>query len=282
MVIEGQLNEPLSWRLNGRFALLRDVHRAQDFIASLMDSFVRRAESGELLRDYQGDGTDVLAYLAAMRFVGDRAKSFIARESKHGVKQMPGNDRAPGFSPIELMDDANELGVSTTSKNHAGETVGTPPLEIDWDPSTGINARIRMAVLQCWERLAASQLGLSMLEADLQSKVQPDGAEDPMAHLARRHREGRASISEKLRELQITIEQTAGMGLKRRELLSRQQTLLHADQLIQPLRAAAVQALLNIDSQSAAHQQISRYRRSMGDLFPSLRKQLTDAVGSSS
>lgn len=277
MLMHGSVGDP-SWALKTQYSMLGDVHRAQDFICDLLVDFHRRAESGTLLAGFKGGPDQVLAFLTAGTFVRHRALDFTARQARVGITGMPGGGTpTPIVHPLDA-EAASSIPEIASKGSCAGVDVMRYPIVISWETSRGIDARIRMAALQCWGRLAPDQEGLDLLEADLQEEVQAAEDLDPMTTLKRRLEGARIRIAKRLDSIDGKILATPRMHAPRRELLDAQRVALRAELLLMPLSRQDVQALLALPSPEAAYQQLSRYRRAFDVLFSSLKARLEEAV----
>ena len=153
------------------------------------------------------------------------------------------------------------------------------PIAIAWNAGSGVNARVRMAALQCWPRLAPDQDGRDRLEADLRDQVHPEEPDDEIQTLLGQHREARDRIADRLDSIDQEIQSAPGMHAPRRRELDDLRVRLQADLLLQPLNRGQVQQLLGLPSPEAAYQQLSRYRKAFGELFPALQERLERAGG---
>ena len=281
MLMHGSAGDP-AWSLKSRYWVLRDVHTAQDFVCDFLIDLHRKAASGTLLEHFEGSPEQVLSGLASSDFVLWRARDYVARHAKHGIIGMPdGGDtrsRVGPFDPAEA-DAAQERGSETPQ---VGVAVVNRPLEIAWDPSGGVDAKVRMAALQCWFRLSHRQRGRDQLESDLRDNISVAPSEDPLSSLAHRHETARERIFGQLEEIDQKILSAPRMHAPRRAELEAQRTKLEATFLLEPLDREDVQVLLSLKSSEAAYKQLSRYRKAFAELFPCLLELHETASGGSS
>lgn len=277
MIISGSPTDEGSWWLKSTFRMFPDTHSAQDFIAQFIDDLRRKAEAGTLLLNFNGNCDQVLSYLAARDTVRLRALSYTGREARLGVTGMPTDaERAPTVRTIELDDDAGVTGMmETRGAATPGGFIGPSiPIEIAWDPSRGVNAKVRMAALQCWPRLDPAQVGLERLREDLLASIHSESGQAPLAELDRRHLAAARRIRRRLGEIQEEILGAPGMHAPTRVERDERRVALEVDLLLMPLSRKDVQELLALQSEDAAYQQLSRYRRAFEDLFPALQDRL--------
>ena len=281
MLINGVPNDPGTWSLNQKYRMLVDTARAQDFIAELLVDYQRRAELGSLLADFEGPPEKILVYLAAPRIIRGRALDFIARNNQVGITGMPAAaDQGPRVRSIDAEEFDTHADPTDPELVPAG-TLDTSrlPIAIAWNPGSGVNARVRMAALQCWPRLAPDQDGRDRLEADLRDQVHPDEPNDEIETLLEHHRLARGWIADRLDSIDREIQSAPGMHAPRRQDLDGLRVRLQAELLLEPLTREQVQQLLGLPSPEAAYQQLSRYRKAFGELFPALQERLERAGG---
>ena len=281
MIINGVPNDPDTWSLNMHYRMLVDTARAQDFIADLLEDYRRRAELGSLLADFEGAPEKVLPYLAAPRIIRGRALDFIARNNRMGITGMPGSlENAPRVRLVEAEEFETHSAASATASPSFGSLDPTRlPIRITWDAETAIDARVRMAALQCWPRIDPDQEGRARLESDLRDRVSPEEPNDEIDTLLEHHRRARGRIVDRLQAIDAEIQSAPGMHAPRRRELDDQRVMLQADLLLQPLTREQVQQLLGLPSPDSAYQQLSRYRKAFGELFPTLRDTLERTGG---
>lgn len=281
MVINGSHNDPDGWTLSRQYGMLGDTSRAQDFISDLLEDYRRRAELGTLLAHFEGGPEKVLAYLAAPSIIRGRALDFTARNSRMGITGMPttgdavpqvrGIDSDPSESPRARIDER--------TVPRSGLDVAGLPIVIDWNIDSSIDARLRMAALQCWPRLASDQPGIERLESDLRERVHPEPPLDAIETLLEQHREARRRIVTRLVGIDREIQTEPGMHGPRRRNLDDERVKLQAALLLEPLTREQVQLLLGLPSPDSAYQQLSRYRKAFFDLFPRLHEHLEHVGG---
>ena len=283
MVINGSHNDPDSWSLSRHYGMLGDTSRAQDFISELLEDYRRRARLGTLLAHFEGGPEKVLAYLAAPSIIRGRALDFAARHSRLGITGMPGSgEEVPQVRAIDLNTTEHHRAQSDgrTSPVSAID-VSSLPISIDWDADSSIDARVRMAALQCWPRLATDQMGLDRLESDLKERIHPEQPLDEIETLDHQHQHARRRIAERLSGIDHEIQAAPRMHAPRRRDLDDQRVMLQAAFLLEPLSREQVQALLGLPSPDSAYQQLSRYRKAFSELFPMLQEHLEQVGGSS-
>jgi hypothetical protein len=151
MVLNGVPADSASWSLRPRFNVLLDVERGQDFICEFISGLLKKADKGSLLLDFKGDPDKVLAFLAAPDLVSKRALDHAARHTRVGMVGMPRDKaRAPRITSIDSRGGASEDLIDRSGREVTDvSVVGRIPIEIEWDPENGVDARVRMAALQC-------------------------------------------------------------------------------------------------------------------------------------
>ena len=283
MVINGSHNNPDSWSLSLQYGMLGDSSRAQDFISELLEDYRRRARLGTLLSHFEGGPEKVLAYLAAPSIIRGRALDFAARHSRMGITGMPAGGE--GGSPVRAVDlDAAEQHQTPADDRTcpvASIDVSSLPISIDWESGSTIDARVRMAALQCWPRLASDQPGIAQLESDLKERIHPEQDLDQMQTLDHQHQQARRRIIGRLNGIDQEIQAAPRMHAPRRRDLDDQRVMLQAAFLLEPLAREQVQSLLGLPSPDSAYQQLSRYRKAFSELFPMLQEHLERVGGGS-
>ena len=261
-----------TWELKPKFWMLRDVHMAQDFVCDLLLDFHRKAEAGTLLASFRGEPDQVLTALSSTDFVVWRARDYAARQAKHGITGMP----AGGDTPISVHSFETSTGDVVAGISAGESRTGVPvidrPIEIAWDPASDIDARVRMAALQCWFRLSADQPGRSRLEGDLREHVSSKPGEDAITTLQSHHHDARIRISSRLQEIDVSIVGAPRMHAPKRAELEALRLKLMVALILEPLDRGDVQVLLALPSPEAAYKQLSRYRKSYEELFPCLQE----------
>lgn len=271
MLMRGSAGDS-SWEVKSKFWMLRDVHMAQDFVCDLLLDFHRKAACGTLLASFRGEPAQILVALAATDFVVWRARDYAARQAKLGVTGMPGGgDASIRVHSFETSAGDAAAGIAA-GESRVGIPVADRPIEIAWDPARDIDAKVRMAALQCWFRLSAHQPGLERLEVDLREHVKSEPGEDPITTLQGRHQDARLRILRRLQEIEQTIIGAPRMHAPKRAELEAQRLKLVVALLLEPLDREDVQVLLGLPSPEAAYQQLSRYRKSFEELFPCLQE----------
>ncbi|MEC7351778.1 MAG: hypothetical protein VXY94_06210 [Planctomycetota bacterium] len=282
MLINGPANDPDAWTLNRQYSMLRDTSLAQDFIAHMLEDYRRRAELGTLLAGFEGAPGQVLVYLAAPKLVRRRALDFAARHGRMGITGMPRPDspESPRVRSVDLESPEVEAAAPDGAARPRGATdLGTLRLNIAWNPGGGVDARVRMAALQCWPRLDPRQVGLDLLESDLRERIDPDAPRDEIDTLLEQHRIARRRLTERLRAIDDEIHSAPRMHAPRRQDLDDQRVRCQVDLILEPLLREQVQRLLSLSSPEAAYQQLSRYRKAHARLFPSLKSALQGSGG---
>ncbi|MEE2681133.1 MAG: hypothetical protein VX641_02050 [Planctomycetota bacterium] len=281
MVINGSHNDPDSWSLSRQYGMLGDTSRAQDFVSDLLEDYRRRAELGTLLSHFEGGPEKLLAYLAAPSIIRGRALDFTARNSRLGITGMPSSgDEVPRIRDIDSDPVGGRPGrIDERSPSSAGLDVANLPVLIDWNVDASIDARVRMAALQCWPRLASDQPGRDRLEFDLRDRLHAEAPLDEIGTLHAQHGHARRRIIGKLVGIDQEIQAAPGMHAPRRRDLDDQRVMLQAALLLEPLTREQVQALLGLPSSDSAYQQLSRYRKAFAELFPQLQEHLERVGG---
>ena len=281
MVINGSHNDPDSWILSRQYAMLGDTSRAQDFISDLLEDYRRRAELGTLLTHFEGGPEKVLAYLAAPSIIRGRALDFTARNSRMGITGMPtSGDAVPQVRGIDSdPSDTPRARIDEQAGPSSGLDVASLPIAIEWNVDSNIDARLRMAALQCWPRLASDQPGIERLESDLRERLHPEPPLDAIETLHHQHREARRRIVGRLVGIDHEIQTEPRMHAPRRRDLDQERVKLQAALLLEPLTREQVQLLLGLPSPDSAYQQLSRYRKAFFELFPQLHDHLQHVGG---
>lgn len=277
MIISGSPVDEATWKLRPAFRMLCDTHKAQDFISEFIFDLGRKAEAGTLLLNFNGDCEQVLGYLAARDTVRKRALSYAGREARVGIIGMPtDSSNAPSVHSIEMDDGERTRAIEDSS--HAGSrgglTASSLPIEIEWDPADGVDAKVRMATLQCWPRLDSTQVGLDRLREDLKAHLHTESGAGPFDELLRRHGAAGARIRGRLLEIQEAFIRAPGMHAPTRAALDERRVGLEVELLLVPLSREDIQVLLALKTVNAAHKQLSRYRKAFGELFPGLQDRL--------
>jgi hypothetical protein len=276
MVLNGVPADSASWSLRPRFNVLLDVERGQDFICEFISGLLKKADKGSLLLDFKGDPDKVLAFLAAPDLVAKRALDHAARHTRVGMVGMPRDKaRAPRITSIDSREGASEDLVDRSGREVTdASVVGRIPIEIEWDPDNGVDARVRMAALQCWLRLDDAQIGLELLRRDLKDAIRHEPDVDPWDHLGMHHARARVRLLDAIEKIGRTIHETPGMHERTRAGHDGRRVSLEVDLLLCPLDRESIQDLLELPSSQAAYKQLSRYRKSFPELFPGLQAHL--------
>ena len=277
MLMHGTVDEQ-SCSLKQRFRMLGDVHRAQDFIAELLVQFHRKAELGSLLTAFEGEPDKLLAFLTSPTWVRGRALDFMTTHARVGITGMPGGE-AEGPAVHRLEDYEAGVNIEDRPGTTGGVDAMRVPILINWDPGNGVDARVRMAAMQCWGRLDPSQEGLQDLEKDLDDEVRASEGMRPLETLLASLASARAKLCQRLAKIDQSIVDAPGMQRPKREELDAQRVELTVDLLLKPLGPGDVQALLGLPSADAAYQQLSRYRKAFPVLFSAIRDRLEGLVG---
>ena len=272
MVLNGVPADTSTWSLRPRFNVLLDVDRGQDFICEFIGSLMKKADKGTLLLDFQGAPEKVLAFLAAPDLVAKRALDHAARHARLVSGMSRDKKRAPRITSIDAREGASEDLVDHATRGAADQAVGARiPIEIAWTPEDGVDARIRMAALQCWLRLDDDQPGLERLRRDLEDTLHHEPDVDPWEHLRTHHRHARVRLLEAIEKIGRLIHDAPGMHERTRSAHDDRRVSLEVDLLLCPLGRESVQDLLGLPSSQAAYKQLSRYRKAFAELFPALQ-----------
>jgi hypothetical protein len=271
-LVQGPESDP---RLRPRFALLRDVHTAFDFLGDIL--LERRAQlvAGNLddpeFREL--DRREGLGRLAASSWLRHRAKSFLGREAAKGVVGMPEDDRS--VASLDAGDDGR-LGDGIESPfrpdREADPRLGLMRAVLDGRPvlvldlaEVGSAAIIATAGLQLRRRLdgAASSTVSALEEMRAALVLTEDRVE--LAHDA-----AAASHQKRIDELQQRRWNHPNMTRPTAEGIDRQITQVAAARLLWPIPGLGVAELFGLPSENAGQKRTSNYRRVLSNLLPEL------------
>ena len=283
MILNGSPGDWEQWSLRSRFLFLGDVDRAQDFIGVFIDGLMRKGRAQTLLHGFEREADKVLAYLAAPDLVQKRALSYHAKAGRCGVTGMSSDPERVGRARNIDADGGVGETLEARSPNRPGGGIdlASLPIQICWEPEAGIDAKVRMASLQCWPRLDRGQPGMTVLEEDLKQVVQSSSDLSAFEALVEQHDLARRRLADEIAEIDRQIEASPGMHRETREQHESRRTGFEADRLLCPLNREQAQSLLGLATPDAAYQQISRYRRAYADLFPDLLQHFEDRMANS-
>ena len=283
MILGGQPADPATWKVRPAFNMLPDADGAQSFICEFIVSLIKKAdaEPPTLLEGFNGGSDKVLAYLAASDLVKKRALSYIALMNRGGLTGAPrDSSQAPRRRDIDGDDGIGEdLADSSLGSRREGSDPETRSVRISWDAEIGLDARVRMAALQCWPRLDVDQPGRSDLQSDLEQSVQPSSpGHGAIETLEVQHQAARIRLTQAIADIDQQIHDAPGMHARTRNDHEARRFGLQADRLLCPLLREQVQALLGLKTPEAAYKQLSRYRKAYPELFPGLLALCEDQV----
>ncbi len=281
-VLRGPASDPSRCRLRPRFELLRDVHAGLDFVSEVILERLGHFKAGSLNDpDFRGVTRAAgMGRIASYTFLRFRAISFLGQQSSHGFVGMPEQDR--DVASLDAGENGG-LGSGIAAEDHSHSpgiggmdlvrrlADGRPVVVLDLSQVTSA-AILATAGLQLRRRLDPSAEATDVVLGETRGMlVVPEGdVEDAHDQASRSHRA-------RIGELQQRRLDHPNMSRRTVEGIDRQITQTLAASILWPLLGASVASLFGLPSENAGQQRVSKYRKALPALLPTLASMLEGA-----